>query len=665
MKREIEQAVLGQDYEQAESLIKKWEDQNPTDFDLYSYWVAVFLGKDDKEAAYRVAEEAVRVNPFHVEANYNLAAVAESMGKLTEAWSYYRKTQYLQQNWENPPVPPDVLENQVEDVYVRIQEDEGMREQLGLIQCLDLYMLNDPFKSYEQNTVGTAIADCFGQEYYAGFCDGWFESYFDPAAKRDAVRTKCELFPIDHVGKRYTAEGSVLLPVVLNYNRDDPDKNCLIHPDTSWKQAYSENAYCKYSFIPTEQKMDLVSYKDAVWGRPIPLHSGDKKSGRKKLVLNLFVDSLNYSIIEKYGLASLMPHTADFFSEGVDCKQYYSCSEYTLPSIATYWTGKHPTTHMNLDNAYRHNFMGTEEVFPELFKKEGYVTAKIGGNDSVTPTQGYIRGFDRFIYQNNSEGLTVKEVVMDTLEHLRTFSDTEQFLWLDIVDLHHVAGGFMRSLEVQAQSPLESRFIDNEIKTTIQQSHSRNREVLFCNEMKKIDFYLSLLYRYIEDHYKEDEIIVSLFSDHGTAFLVEDSEPFLSHQRTHIPLYLRGSGADGIGNTDEVIETTDYAGILCKLAGIPYSYENKDANLPRCFGGEKEREYAISQSLFIGDPYRIAFHSKDKHTYLETEHAILPQFKIDIDKLTMWSVDAEGRKITDPREQQFLEITKGKIGHLI
>lgn len=585
---------------------------------------------------------------------------------MIETWSYYIKTEYLQRDREDKPVPTDLLTTQIEDVYARIQQDDAMRQELDLAKCLHLYRLNDPFKSYGQAVVGTAIADCFGQEYYVGFCDGWFESYYDSAAKRDAVRTKCEIFSIAHVGKKYTVEGSSLLPIVLNYNREDPHKNSLFHPDVSWNQAYGENAYCKYSFIPTEQKMELATYKDAVWGRPIPLHTADTKSGRKKMILNLFIDSLNHSIIETYGLPALMPYTAEFFADGAVCKQYYACSEYTLPSIATYWTGKHPTTHMNLDNAYRHNFMGTEAVFCELFKKEGYVTAKIGGNDSVTPTQGYIRGFDRFIYQNNSEGLTVKEVVMDALEHMRTFSDTEQFLWLDIVDLHHVAGGFMRSLEVQAQSPLESRFIDNEIKTTIQQSHSRNREVLFCNEMKKIDFYLSLLYRYIEEHYKEDELIVSLFSDHGTAFLVEDHEPFLSHQRTQIPLYLRGSGADGIGTIDEVIETTDYAGIICRLAGVPYFYENKDANLPRCFGGEKEREYAVSQSLFIGDPYRIAFHSKNRHIYLETKHAIRPQFEIALDEYTIWAVDAEGNKIADSKDQKrYLEVIKKKIGHLI
>lgn len=666
MKKEIEQAILNGDDRTAEQLIQRWEEKNPMDFELYSFRIALFLARGEVQEAYRMAKQAVRVNPFHVEANYNLAVAAESMGYLTEAWSYYQKTEYLQRDREGKPVPADLLSKQCEDVYARIQEEDTMRQELDLIRCLHLYMLNDPFKSYEQDVVGTAIADCFGQEYYVGFCDGWFESYYDPTAKRDAVRMKCEVFPIDHVGRKYTVEGSSLLPVVLNYNREDPDKNCLIHPDVSWDQAYFENASCKYSFIPTTQKMNLASYKDAVWGRPILLHPKDTDSGRKKLILNLFIDSLNYSIIEKYGLSSLMPYTADFFAKGVDCKQYYACSEYTLPSIATYWTGKHPTTHMNLNNTYRHDFMGSGPVFSELFKDEGYVTAKIGGNDSVTPTQGYIRGFDRFIYQNNSEGLTVKEVVMDTLEHLRTFSDTDQFLWLDIVDLHHVAGGFMRSLEVQAQSPLKSRFIDNEIKTTIQQSHSRNREILFCNEMKKIDFYLSILYHYITDHYKDEEIIVSFFSDHGTAFLVEDQEPFLSHQRTRIPLFLRGSSVAGMGSTDEVIETTDYAGILCKLAGVPYSYRQNDANLPRCFGGVKERKYAISQSLFPGDPYRIAFHSKDQHIYLETKHAIGSQFEIDLDEFTMWAVDAKGNAIDNWKEQQqYLEITKKEIGHLI
>ncbi|MDY3908391.1 MAG: sulfatase-like hydrolase/transferase [Eubacterium sp.] len=662
MKKQIENAIHIQDYRMAEEILENYEKVVPNDFELFSYKIAIYLGRGDLEHAYNVAKKAVQVNPFNVEANYNLATVAEAMKRLIEAFSYYIKTDYLQSNLQEKLISAEVLEQQIQGVFEQIQDNAQLLQQLNVNKYLHQYMIRDPFKSATADMVGTAVVDCWGQEYYAGRCDGWFEAYFEHEGNRDVMRAKCEFFPVAHVGREFTAEKDMLVPVVLNYNLDEKETNCMVDVSGKLDSAYYENAFCKYSYIPTTKVQRFMSFKDAVWGRPIPLHETNKE--RKKLVLNIFVDSFNYSVIEKYGLDTLMPYTAKFFEKGANCTNYYSCSEFTLPSIATYWTGKHPSTHMNLSNEYRHNFMGDEVTFSELFQQAGYVTAKIGGNDSVTPAQGYIRGFDRFIYQANAEGLTVKEVVSDTLEHLRTFRDTDQFVWLDIVDLHHVAGGFMRSLEVQAGCPLETRYIDNEIDTTVKQTHSRNREIIFRKELEKIDFYLSILYSYIEENYKDEEIIISFFSDHGTAFIVEDDQPFVSDQRTHIPFFLRGS--DVKGEIDEIIETTDYAGIISALAGIPYSYENKDANLPKCFGGTQERQYAISQSIFIGDPYRIAFHAKDAHCYLETKNKIEEQYVIDLSDYDMWMVDADGKDIDDSeKREQYLGITKQKIGHLL
>ena len=100
---------------------------------------------------------------------------------------------------------------------------------------------------------------------------------------------------------------------------------------------------------------------------------------------------------------------------------------------------------------------------------------------------------DRFVFQDSPQGLTVKEIVGDAVEHLDTFHDASQFLWLDI----------------QAGVPFVKRIADNTIKSTIQQSYSPNRICIFEQELRHIDLYLGLLYHYIETHYTEDEILVS------------------------------------------------------------------------------------------------------------------------------------------------------------
>lgn len=299
------------------------------------------------------------------------------------------------------------------------------------------------------------------------------------------------------------------------------------------------------------------------------------------------------------------------------------------------------------------------------FMHEGYVTAKIGGNDAVTPVSGYNRGIDRFLYQYISQGYTAKDVVTDVIEHMRTFSGDDQYLWVDFVDLHDISGGFMRSIGVQAQMPLECRMFDNDVKTTVKQTYSENRKYIFEQELREFDFHLGRLFKYIEDNYSDDEIVISLFSDHGAAFMVDNGEPFVSWQRMNVPMMIRGTG--GIrGVCDEVVESADYAAMMCALAGIKYDYTGTDANLPKVLGGTREREYALSQSLFVGDLYSGALHGRDFHYYFKSAKPVQPEFRIDISKAEDYIADDRGEIIDDDdRRLKYRERLLSEIKHLI
>ena len=149
------------------------------------------------------------------------------------------------------------------------------------------------------------------------------------------------------------------------------------------------------------------------------------------------------------------------------------------------------------------------------------------------------------------------------------------------------------------------------------------------------------------------------------AFLVSDDQPFMSHERTNIPLLIRSAGVPA-GYCDEVMQATDYAGIICKLAGVSYDYEGTDAALPHVFGGEQEREFAFTQSLFVGDPYQAAFHGRDFHVYYKTEQAMEKAFRVDVGKRKIWAVDDKGRNISaHVNLKQYEEYLLERIGHLI
>lgn len=646
MKKLVEVAIQSGDAAAALAKIEEYERMCPEDFELFSYYVSYYLMMEDYETALETAEKAVRTNPFDIESNYNFAVCSELMGKVSQAYDYYKRTKYLQWSYEKEILPGEELKERVDNLRQAAMGDATLMAEINKADIRYVYATSEPFRDPEYKVVGSFIVDTSDDMYYVGRCDGWYESYLKHELNRDIFKAKCEMLLMDQIGTNYTVDAGdteVLVPVAMNYIVKEETGNTLTDTSYMGDTNYWDSACCKYSFVPVTGKSQFQSDSPSLFARPLPLRQ-PKDGEHKRLVLNLFIDSFSWKIAEEYGLETLMPHTYQYFSKGMICSNYYSCAEYTHPSIASYWTGRYPSHHMNLDEHYRWDFMEGVKVFPSYFKEKGYVTAKIGGNDSVTPTQGYIRDIDRFIYQKTQQGYTIKEVVTDAIEHIETFRETNQFLWLDIVDLHDVGGRFSRSLMTQARCPLDTRVLDNNGGNTVKQNRSLNQEKIYIQELRKVDLYLSLLYHYISENYGDDEIVVALFSDHGTAFLVENDQPFMSHQRCRVPLLLRGSGVKE-GVCDEIISAADYAGILCRLSGIEYDYKGTDAQLPLVFGGEKEREYALSQSIFLGDPYQAAFYGKDFYCYFMTDKPVQECFRIDLQGRKVCCLDNDGKDI--------------------
>lgn len=667
MKQKLEQAILQQDIPEIEACLTRYEACNPTDFDLFSYKISLALLKEDFQAAYDLAKTAITLNPFDVEANYNFMVCARSLGKYAVAYQSFLMIQFVQMRYRITVINDETLAVWEQEFQILAAEDTDLENEFSRIEQNHRYAILDPFKNYQESLCGKILTCYNGQQYYIGLADNWYESYFNFSFIKDPIHAKCELFPIADISTKYDIPadlGKVLVPICLNYDLTQKDSNYITDAAKDPTKFYRESAREKYCYLPVENGTALRTAYPTVFGTPIPLTHPDA-NGRKKLVLSIFIDSFNYYLVKDLGLETLMPETFRYFSKGIICNNYYSGSEWTLPSIATYWTGKHSSHHMNLMEDYRFDFMKDSKVLSEYFHDAGYVTAKIGGNDAVTPWQGYIRGIDRFTHQYSSQAYRTKEVISDVIQQIETFKDACQYIWFDFLDLHDIAGGFMCSLPVQSRLPLAARHIDNDITTTVKQSFSPNRREIYIQQLRELDFYLGILYQYLERNYKDEEIIVSLFSDHGTAFMVEDGKPFLSEQRVNVPFMLRCSNLSP-RVSDELIETADYTAILCKLAGIPYHFEGTDANLPLTFGGKQERDYTFSQNIFPGDPYRAALHGKDFHFYMDSTIPVSPDLRIDLTGRKCLLTDTKGHPVQDEvLMKKYEAIIKKEIAHLL
>ncbi|MCR5665519.1 MAG: sulfatase-like hydrolase/transferase [Eubacterium sp.] len=658
MKAQIEQFIIEGNLEEAVKQIKAYETVNPKDMDLYSYYVNLELLQDHPQKATEYAREAYRKNPFFIENNYNLATCYECCEDVVHAYVYYRLTKQLQEIQQQTVVD----ENELQKIIARLEgvlKESGRENVIGKVNQ-QLQFSTDNMYRYKTDFIGKMFQVFLKDVYYLGFADDAGVSLYGSTENLDLWSRRSEIYAGLQLGQEYKNESDApcILPAVANPDLDQRKENNVA---VLGQEAYELFQHKKYSRIMLEPGEKIVFYHPVIMGKAIPLKQPPKS---KKLVLNIFVDSLNASVLEEYGLEQVMPNTARYFSDGAMFTNYYAGSEYTLPSVATYWTGKLPSHHMYLSEDMKWDFLRDEKAYVSYFKEAGYVTAKIGENDSVTTTQGYAKDFDRIVFGVQMGGRDVKTVVNDVMEHMETFHDTNQFIWMEIQDLHDIAGNFPRGLYTETKIPIKRWIVDNDSISTVKQSYSENKKYIYVQELKRIDFFLENLYHYLETHYQTKDVVVSLISDHGTAFNVADGEHFMSIDRERVPFLLKGSSVSG--KCDEIIQTTDYAGMMCKCAGIDYRYEETDAILPACLGGEKEREYAFSQCLFPNDPYLASVHTKTESIYFTSKEKVKPNFMLDSDELEGYVKNRNKEIITEQVDTgQYENYVKKQIGHLI
>lgn len=406
----------------------------------------------------------------------------------------------------------------------------------------------------------------------------------------------------------------------------------------------------------------LVSPKPLCIGNPIALK---QESKNKKLVLNIFVDGFSQKVIEEEGLSELMPYTDAFFSKGVHCTNVYTNGEWTLPSIATYMTGVSSPNHMLIHNTVTNTLPADITVLAEYFKEQGYQTAKIDGDWRITQSYGYGRGVDRILYQNQCSGMTLESVVTDVLDHLELMKETNQFVWMGVGDLHDIADGFSQKPSVQAKIPFERRSVEEQSTTSVKQNYSENKRAAYVEQMKWIDRHLAALYRYIEENYEDDEIVVAMFGDHGQGYLVKPDEHFLAEGCSKVGMLFRGGLEQGTV-CGELISTCDYLPILCKLANIPLKEEEIEGRLPVFFGGEEEREYAIADSIHPGDSYQAAIVSKDSVCYFTSGGPVGYDGRFKLGDYTCKVFAQSGRECTDEEiKQRYRNVLMQHIGGLV
>lgn len=650
MNKRIEALIKGEHWEEAWNAITVYEKENPEDADIDVYRFLCTVSVREYEAALGYAKRAVKCLPYSPDAHYNYAYICQLCENLYEAYEQYGIA--LELALGGNPYQFDVSELQQQmqgllEIIVLDVEHAKAENAAEKKQQIDYLMQKSDLGWEIGSSVFHSNYPIVNSEYMdymqlpklyatlASASGAWKikTGNYDRSSVYSCIemqRSMAEMYQVS-----METEKEIFLPIVL-------EKDGYLSIKVNGEEAVIPNMqpkqYVNYR-IP-KGKVAISSKESFRIGTVVPI---EHMPERKRLVLNIFIDGLSQMILQE-SFPLLMPHTYKFFNQGMVCKNAYTSGDWTFPSIASVVTGQTLAKHKMLHSKLLRKLDEDVPILFEYFDKAGYNTTKIGGNWRITPNYGYARGMNRVFYQNHYNGYSAETIVSETIEQMHFMRETDQFIWMEIGELHMIADGVNLGSFVG-----ELSFYENQEKqegiNSVRQEYNATMIKYYKKQIEKVDRKLAALYQYIEEEYEENDILIALFADHGQGYLVKPEEEFLSQGRSKVAFMVRGNGLSG--ETEEIVSTCDYAPILCSLSGIPFSYHETNAHLPAVFGGTEEREFAITESIHVGDPYQISLNGKDFTFYFISEEVVNSECRIPLKNYRVRLVDSGGRELED------------------
>lgn len=666
MNGKIEQLIKNGKYQEAWIAIAEYEKEYPFDADMDTYRVLCLNNAGEHQMALQYAYRAVQNQPYVADAHCNCGYAFELCENYFQAYEQYAVAKELALGGNPIGVPIEKIEESMQQILNIIMN----RAQLGETDDIETdkrwinYIANmdrinwgirKPVFHDGTNMIAQKYNDYPGlPEIFAGIT-GMQSAYHMICNKLyvNMIMEETDLQRTYAMGSNIEIESDTecFVPLIM----DRPGRLCV---QTEKKQAEIEyNSPLQYINYRVPKGKVLISSEDREFrlGEMVPIIH-DRK--RKPLILNIFVDGLSQTVLENH-MEMLMPNTYRFFREGMICTNAHTAGDWTFPSIASIVTGQTMANHKMLHSKLLRKIDAETPILFEYFKNAGYNTTKIGGNWRIAPNYGYARGMNRVHYQHMYEGFPIEKVVSEVEEQIHTMRETDQFIWMEIGELHLIADEYN-------VAPLQGQFMIWENDNTkgkinsVKQEYDETKRKYYLKQIEYVDRKLAGLYQYIENNFEENEIVITLFADHGQGYLVRPEEEFLCDERTKIAFMTKGGGVSG--KTEELISACDYTPIICKLAGIEYNYENTDASLPVVYGGEKEREFTVTESIHVGDPYQILLNGRDFTFYLKGIEKVTSECRVPLDTYEVKLSDKNGNILHDKDKINYY--TKWCLDHI-
>jgi hypothetical protein len=507
-----------------------------------------------------------------------------------------------------------------EDIYINLMRMVGKRTNLLTMKEFPITLYGEnAFFMYPFKILKTKNGS---EEYFAQFY-GEATTTDYTTSKRGYLNYTSEILSGKFIKKSYNlnVESSSILPIsIVNNKIDGKNATVSVYSDVG-KYVLRNLKENRFHYVPISGHVSVRPHNKngCIVGKPIKTIQVRKTS--KKLVLSIFIDGLAGSIFDSHSFDEIMPNTSKYFKKGSLYFNGYSSSNWTLASVATLFSGLYPINHKMYDSENEITIGENYKLISEYFSEAGYLTGQICSNFRKNPMYGYMKGFDRTIYKRN---MGCSDVITNAIEHLRAFNGRSNFLWLTLFDTHHFLNG-LPDISIQTSIDIDLHDYSDKKSKSVHSSYSKKKTMIYIEELKKIDFYLKILFDYINNQYGDDEVVVSICSDHGQGY-IGDSSDMLAEHRIKAPLFFKSSETNKVKDGSYACGV-DYLPSLLELSGI------KTAGC--LFDGvsllSSNRKSSFSEVIYINDYYRTAMYDDDYIVKFVSRNKILSDKDIDYD----------------------------------
>ena len=634
-------------YRKIDSYLEKYSG----DTDMIINKAYLLLLSDNVEEGIERLEFVLQKCPFSVDALFLLGQAYNEVKRYYDALicmgmseglsDFYKDVDW---NFFNREICLNIINNVINDVVN--SSELSVNEKHKILNCYKngienfFWLFNDVVRTPD-DIIGHYFSNRLDEICFFGLYDPWDLSFYNGENNKNLLLFKTELLKQLQCGTKMSFElkSDALVPILPKENVTALE---IMNCDEEAHIRIDYGMHFNYYRLK-KGSVKIQSDKELVVAEPVELVHHKQN---KKLVISLFVDGISQKVIDEYGLENIMPNTYRFFSKGMGCRNAFSSSDWTYPSLASLISGLSVPNHMMISPDINIKYPRKQKILFEYFKEAGYHTTIISGDwRSTSATYDSIRGVDRYMAKHQNCGFRTEDVLVNVIDNIETFKETDQYIWVGTGDLHDVADEINLPSAVQAKMSLSDYDMDEKSKTSVKQKYSPNKISTYVKVATHVDSKLKVLYDYIEENYDEDEFVVTLFGDHGQGYIVKPDEFHLSRGLSNIGFMTRGGGVSG--TTDEYINIVDYTNIITRLAGIQDVQILSDGKLPKAYGGMDESKYAITETIHPGDPYMVAIHSEKYVFYMESLNNVTNYGKVDMSEYRAHLYDSEENEIND------------------